>query len=359
MPVPVGLPVSAPVAACEHGCGSAQNLRTHCHNGRDDRNRSVFELPWHPLLVSAMLGNCIPTHLRGNFQQGNYFEGWFQKIYSAEHNASFIIIYGYATQNSIESFGFIQLLLPDGEPRFLYFHKNEVSCDPTRHVFKMGRQILSTEAICIQCNDINIQLNLLGNKPIRTLKNSMGYTYFVPGLPCYHAVLNPSHQVSGTIQAGQHHYSLDRATGYLEKNWGNSFPKSYFWMHAVDPLNPKISMLFSRAEIKWMGYNFIRHVGYFNNDGSALDLRLFKDFQLRTAAAEQNQRLLRLGTKEVQLEVGIKHGKKVMFKGPANGNLSRTIPHHADAQVEVSLNQNGNPRTFRLKGNFEQIGGLF
>jgi tocopherol cyclase len=307
----------------------------------------------------AMFGNFIPTHLRGNFRQGNYFEGWFQKVYSAEYQASFIIIYGYATQNSLESFGFIQLLLPDGEPRFLYFHKNEISCDPTRHVFKMGSHILSTEVIRIQCHDINIQLSLLKNTPIRTLKNSMGYTYYVPGLPCYHAVLNPSHQVSGIIQAGQQHYHLDNATGYLEKNWGKSFPERYFWMHAVDPKNPEISILFSRAEIKWMGLNFIRHVGHFKNDGAALDLRHFKNFQLLTSPAEQNQRLLRIGSKETQMEICIRQGKKVLFKGPTNGKLSRSIPHHADAQVDVSLSQNQKRYTFRLQGNFEQIGKLF
>jgi hypothetical protein len=108
-----------------------------------------------------------------------------------------------------------------------------------------------------------------------------------------------------------------------------------------------------------MGLNFIRHVGHFKNDGAALDLRHFKNFQLLTSPAEQNQRLLRIGSKETQMEICIRQGKKVLFKGPTNGKLSRSIPHHADAQVDVSLSQNQKRYTFRLQGNFEQIGKLF
>ncbi len=81
----------------------------------------------------------------------------------------------------------------------------------------------------------------------------MGYSYYIPTLPCYHSVLNKSHLISGEIQYPDNNYLLDNALGYMEKNWGTSFPDNYFWMHAVDPTNPSISLLFSQAEIKWLG----------------------------------------------------------------------------------------------------------
>ena len=51
-----------------------------------------------------------PTQLKGNFEKRNLFEGWLHKIYSAEHQTSFVIIYGYSTGHSDDKFGFIQLL---------------------------------------------------------------------------------------------------------------------------------------------------------------------------------------------------------------------------------------------------------
>jgi hypothetical protein len=93
-----------------------------------------------------------------------------------------------------------------------------------------------------------------------------------------------------------------------------------------------------------MGLNFIRHC---------------KNFQLLASPAEQNQRMLRLESEETQMEICIRLGNKVLFKGYTNGKVSRAISHHADAQADASLSQKEKRYAFRLQGNFEQIGKLF
>jgi tocopherol cyclase len=305
-----------------------------------------------------MLGKYKPSSLRGNFERSRFFEGWFQKVFSKQHNASFLLIYGYATRNSNDKFGFLQVLIPNQPPLIVYFPKDEVSCHVKSHVFRMGNNIFTTESIRITTSDLGIDLNLTNNHPIKSFKNSMGYAYYIPNLPCYHSVLNTSQIVFGEIRHKGEHYVLENEMGYLEKNWGISFPESYFWVHAVDPTDPNISLLFSRAEIVWLGKIFIKHVGHLRFDGKQIDLRELKNFTFSNIIDGPENQTIQIRSVSIQLDIGLGFGTKVHFQGPNDGELSRAICHQSDAKIEVSLTWKNTIRSFQMVGNFENIGLL-
>lgn len=305
-----------------------------------------------------MLQKYKPSSLRGNFERSKFFEGWFQKVFSTQHNASFLFIYGYATRNSNDKFGFLQVLIPNQTPEIVYFPKDEVSCDVDHHIFRMGNNMFTTESIRVSTSDLGIDLKLLNTHPVRSFKNSMGYTYYIPNLPCYHSVLNISQTVSGEIQHKGQCYVLDNEMGYLEKNWGASFPERYFWVHAVDPNDPGVSLLFSRAEIMWLGKTFIKHVGHLRFDGNQIDLRELKNFTFSNIINSPENQTIQIRSVSVQLDIAIKFGTNVLFQGPKGGELSRVIGHQTDAQIEVSLTWKKSTRRFKMVGNFENIGSF-
>lgn len=300
-----------------------------------------------------------PTSLRAKAHRSNYFEGWFQKVYSRKYQASFIIIYGYATKNSADTCGFIQVLTPNACPKIMYFPKHDISFDTNRHIVRMGENHFTTDSIIISSDDIEMNLHLQNNHPIPTFKNSMGYSYFIPTLPCYHSVMNTAHLVSGSIRHSSKEYELDADLGYMEKNWGTSFPEKYFWLHAIDPFNPQISLLFSIADIQWLGKSFIKHVGHLRIEGEHIDLRALKDISISDMVIIENKRFVKIRSKELELDIWITYGNKVRFKGPYQGNMSRDIFHHTDALIGMSIKQNGKTRMHRLIGNFEHIDSSF
>jgi hypothetical protein len=303
-----------------------------------------------------MLEKYKPNSIRGTFERNKFFEGWFQKVYSKAHKASFILIYGYATHNSDDEFGFLQVLIPNQVPELVYFPKNEVSCDIEKHIFRMGNNLLTTELIRIDINGLRIDLNLKNTQPFRTFKNSMGYTYFIPNLPCYHSVLNTAQSVSGEIQYKGLCYTLDHEMGYLEKNWGTTFPENYFWVHAIDPNNPAISLLFSRAQIVWLGKTYIKHVGYFCFDGQQIELRELKNFSVSNSNLSPENRIIQIRSASAQFDLALEYGREVLFKGPKDGTLSRIIQHQTDASIKVSLTYENRSHQFQMVGNFEDIG---
>ena len=305
-----------------------------------------------------MLEKYKPNSIRGTFERNKFFEGWFQKVYSKAHKASFILIYGYATHNSDDAFGFLQILIPNQTPEIIYFPKNEVSCDIEKHIIRMGKNLLTTELIRIEINGLSIELNMKNTDPFRTFKNSMGYTYFIPNLPCYHSVLNSAQSVSGEIQHKGVRYTLNHEIGYLEKNWGTTFPESYFWVHAVDPNNPAISLLFSRAKIVWLGKTYIKHVGYLRFDGQQIELRALKNVTVSNSNISPENRIVQIRSASAQLDLTLEYGREVLFKGPKDGALSRMIAHQTDANIKVSLTYENRSQQFQLVGNFEDIGSF-
>jgi hypothetical protein len=296
-----------------------------------------------------------PSNLQGNFDRKKYFEGWFHKIYSAKYNASFILIYGYATGNSTNKFGFIQVHIPNQQPLVMYFNKNEIICDSNQHIVQMGEHIFTTNKIDINTKEIGIQLHLNDNQTIHTYKNSMGYNYVIPNLPCYHAILNKSHKVSGEIRTKNTCFVMDQEMGYLEKNWGISFPENYIWLHAVDPTNAEVNLLFSQAEIKYMGRTFLRHLGYLKFKDDYIDLHQLKSIVVSSSSISPEKQHIRFSSKLIELEISIILGQQIIFKGPQDGALSRDIVHYTDAFIEVKLKRNSETTLFRLVGNFENM----
>lgn len=299
-----------------------------------------------------------PTTLRGNLEHKTFFEGWFQKIYSKEYNSSFVIIYGYATRNTEDKFGFIQILFPNKTTEIIYFNRNEFSCDPDSHIVRMGENLLTTEIIQINTKDLIIHLKLMNNHVSKTFKNSMGYNYFLPNLPCYHAVLNTGHLVSGEIKQKNERFIIKNELGYLEKNWGTSFPETYYWLHAVDPNDPQVSILFSRAEIDWIGKKFIRHVGHLRFDEKQVDIRSLKNVTVSILSSCKDKHEIRIASKTLQMEISITHNNNVRFKGPFNGKLSRDIIHFPDSIIQIRLSENNKTRMLQLVGNFENLGSF-
>lgn len=306
-----------------------------------------------------MLARYIPSNLRGFMNRPSYFEGWFQKIYAVEHRASVLIIYGYATQNPPERFGFIQILLPNERPLLYYFPKHEVDLDLTNHVVRMGNNLLSTQEITIASEVLQMNLRLSVKHPVQSLKNTMGYTYYIPNLPCYHAVVNPAHWVSGDIQFNGNSIELTNERGYLEKNWGTSFPQDYLWLHALDPSDSGVSLLFSCASMHWMGRTFRKHVGHIRYKGIEMDLRELKQVTIRCVKESSLSYSITLSSKTISLRIEVVSVRQVTFKGPDQGQMSRDIIHHADANMLVTIRTDVFQESLQLIGNFEDMGSFF
>lgn len=82
----------------------------------------------------------------------------------------------------------------------------------------------------------------------------MGPFRFFP-MQCRHGVISMGHLLSGALTIDGDTVDFGGGTGYIEKDSGTSFPKSYLWLQCND-FADGCSIMVSVADIPWMGRSF-------------------------------------------------------------------------------------------------------
>ncbi len=84
----------------------------------------------------------------------------------------------------------------------------------------------------------------------------MGWYAYVPFMECYHGVLSFDHAVSGRLTVDGETLDYSGGRGYIEKDWGQAFPKAWIWMQSNHFATPHVCLTASVAVIPWRGSAF-------------------------------------------------------------------------------------------------------
>jgi hypothetical protein len=90
----------------------------------------------------------------------------------------------------------------------------------------------------------------------------MGWYSFVPFMECNHGIISPNHDLSGGISVNGKKIDFNNGKGYIEKDWGISFPEAWIWIQSNNFTEHDTSFSFSIAKIPWMGKFFIGFIAY-------------------------------------------------------------------------------------------------
>jgi hypothetical protein len=95
----------------------------------------------------------------------------------------------------------------------------------------------------------------------------MGWYSFVPFMECKHGIVSVNHDLKGSVIVNGNEIDFNNGKGYIEKDWGTSFPEAWLWMQANNFENRNSSFSFSVAKIPWLGKFFIGFIAflYYNN----------------------------------------------------------------------------------------------
>ncbi len=189
-----------------------------------------------------------------------YFEGWYFKVVNASETEAYAFIPGIAMEESGESHAFIQLL--DGkEKRSEYFSFDAGAFLPSSKNFEVsiGNNHFSTGGIRLDLPSVTGSLEFSGVVPWPNRWYSpgiMGPYTFVPFMECNHGIVSMDHSLSGSLTVNGELIDFTGGRGYIEKDWGHSFPSAYIWMQSNHFSTPGISFKASVARIPWVTGKF-------------------------------------------------------------------------------------------------------
>lgn len=205
-----------------------------------------------------------PATFQGNLKKKKYFEGWYNKIVTADEQSIFAFIPTLALNKQQKtSHSAIQFF--DGKngvyKYFKYDIKDFENLSQLHYEIRIGNSYFSSKGLAININkdDYKIKGSLRFNNLIpwenKFLQPGvMGFTTFFPLLETYHGIVSMNHTINGSLQINNKKIVFDNGKGYIEKDWGSSFPSSWIWMQTNHFKDPNLSLVFSIAKVPFLNF---------------------------------------------------------------------------------------------------------
>jgi tocopherol cyclase len=286
-----------------------------------------------------------PDAFQGEGRTRNYFEGWYFKLVSADARHAIAVIPGISFDAEGRGHAFIQVM--DGKACKAYYHTFETTdfrATPRNFEVFVGKNYFSAQRISLDLpglrGDISFEDTVSWPKMMGA-PGIMGWYSFVPFMQCNHGMVSMNHRLQGSLYLNDEEVNISGGKGYIEKDWGSSFPKAYTWMQSnhFDRCD-RASLMASVAHIPWLGSYFIGFISGFWIEG-----RLFR-FATYTGARKH------LNIKDEQLELILKNPKTELrilarqaagtaLVSPLSGAMTGKINESLQAVLQVELRENG------------------
>ena len=179
-----------------------------------------------------------PAMYHGHGKRKDFFEGWYFKFVDAPERHIHAVIPGiFLGKDRSASHAFVQVL--DGLSGHSTYHRyspDQFAASDREFDLHVGPNHFRTD--CISLNIADSDRTLCGELkfdglipwPVTLISPGiMGPYAFAPFMECYHGVLGFDHAVHGSLVMNGETVNFDGGRGYIEKDWGRSFPSSWVW----------------------------------------------------------------------------------------------------------------------------------
>jgi len=293
-----------------------------------------------------------PILFQGNLKKKNYFEGWYYKMVSADGSCSVALIPGISL-NEQHSHAFIQVFVTyaNVDLKTIYVEYNKSDFEASDFPFELCIQKNTfTEhgvEVSIENKDLNIQgkLKFSGITKIETSLLSpsiMGYFSFFTFMECYHGVVSMSHTLVGNLTIDGKPVDFSGGKGYIEKDWGKSFPREYVWMQSNHFKNTETSFMFSEAIIPFKAFHFNGLIICLIVNGKEYRFATYNGSKVTAKEIKINSVSYEIKKDKLKLIVFALNEKTISLSSPKNGAMIQSIKEGLSGIIKLQLYENDN-----------------
>jgi hypothetical protein len=282
-----------------------------------------------------------PEQFQGWNRKRNYFEGWYFKVVSEDETKAFAIIPGIAIDSQGTRQPFIQVL--DGKKRTAQYHKFEpdsfVSAS-NRFEISIHENHFTENRLSINLPELKGELAFSGNVPWPGHWYSpgiMGPYSFLPFMECYHGIVSMDHSVNGQFSVNGEILDFNHGRGYIEKDWGQSFPSAYLWLQTNHFSSTGISLKVSVAKIPYLVYSFVGFIAGIWLGDRLIQFTTYNQSVLKKCQIDAEKVELVIQNKNYTLEILTRREVSTALASPILGLMDGRIEESMNARVEVNL----------------------
>ncbi|MBN1978401.1 MAG: hypothetical protein JW918_13470 [Anaerolineae bacterium] len=288
-----------------------------------------------------------PAWYQGYRARPPYFEGWYFKLIDPTEHHRYAVIPGVFLGRG-NSHAFVQVL--DGVTGETAYHEYPLEAfraAEDRFDVRVGPNRFTPEQIELQIASAEravtgvLRFGGLTPWPVTLLSPGiMGWYAWVPQMECYHGVLSFDHEIQGALTVDGQAIDFSAGRGYIEKDWGRSFPAAWVWIQTNHFERPGTSLTASIAVIPWMGSSFLGFIIGLWHERRLYRFATYTGARVEKLTAAENHvgwvvrdRRYRLEI-EARREVGFRTG---VLRGPTGMDMGGRVPESLQAQVSLRL----------------------
>ena len=281
--------------------------------------------------------------LRG--QRPPFFEGWYFKVVDATGQHRLAVIPGIFWSGAPHAF--VQVLDAAAEAHYHRYPVEAFWAAPDRFDVHVGPCRFSHNAMTLVIDEPGqrltgtLRFGGLSPWPVTwTAPGIMGWYAWVPFMECYHGVVSLDHDIYGTLEINGQEIDFSGGRGYIEKDWGRSFPEAWIWFQSNHFEQPGTCLTASIAIIPWLrtafpgfiiglwhGGRLYRFASYTGAKVERLDV---SDHTIEWVVADDEHRL----------EMFVRQGPGSEFgllKGPDRVEMGKRVAETLSAVVQARL----------------------
>lgn len=278
-------------------------------------------------------------------KNGQYFEGWYFKNTNKEKGISFIP--GISVDDKGKK-AFIQVITND-KSYFIDYDIKDFKFEAKPFCIKIRDNVFSKEGLHIDIKDERQNLNIDGeikytdtkNIDVNFLKpNIMGPFSYIPFMECNHAILGMQNNVNGFININDNEISFENDVGYIEKDWGTSFPKSYIWCQANNFQTSDASFMLSIADVPFKSFNFQGIICALIIEGKEYKFATYNNAKIIEHDVNDNTLNITLKKGAYYLNINASYDGGYRLSAPVKGKMEKDIVESINGIITVTLRKN-------------------
>ena len=295
-----------------------------------------------------------PEFFQGNKKKKNYFEGWYYKLVNGKGDHTIALIPGISL-NLKDPHAFIQVFISKSEGQktklssyYLRFSKEDFSYGYQDFFVKIGPNYFSKEKVSLDLKNDKFSLfgiiSLDHLTPIQTSvlsPNIMGSFGYLGFMECYHGVVSMDHRLDGSFKLNGEIIAFDEGKGYIEKDWGRSFPRAYVWLQSNHFKDDKTSFMFSYADIPFLGFYFKGLIANLIYQGKEYRFATYNSTKVIKEELSINRAFYRLKKRSWTLEIEATSKTAISLASPRNGQMIEQIKEGLSGDIRISLYRRG------------------
>lgn len=298
-----------------------------------------------------------PILFQGKISEQEYFEGWYYKQGSSDGKYAICFIPGISLHHG-DSHCFLQYIstnldqsgIRSTKTGYKRYSLTEFSYNNNPFMVRISNSIFTESMISIDLSDDDTWMKGVVEfgslSPIKTSiqsPNIMGYFAYMPWMECYHGVISMEHTLEGQMNVDGRELSFSGGIGYIEKDWGSSFPQKYIWVQCnqFEDKSHEVSLFCSVADIPFMKHVFVGFICSIMVDKKEYRFATYNHSKLTLERVSNQEVSLLLESKEAMLHIEGCINAVGGLIAPNKGRMQETIKEGLSGEIKIRFYRRG------------------